>query len=358
MRLCTLEFILQEAGANIRRNTLMSLACITTVTITLCFSGLAVLGFRNVENVLHRIAQELVVAVYLKMDVSPDERDQVGRKIASIPHVQGQPILVSKEHAWREFSATIPDSLKGEVDGNPLPDAFMVRVDSPVHVAEVAKAIEAFGDVDKVNAPYLEARRASALLRFSRLATDIVTLLLILVTTFLVMNTIRLTLYARRHEIRVMQLVGASNGYIRTPFILEGLILGFLGAALACGCLAAGYPYLVHLAYQILAWDFPLIQPGPEMYTFYEEIAALGAAIGAFGSLVSVRKFLRPAETHIAVRHLRDRDIEKLEADRASGAFIAPPTVSLPPLGSLNTPYPGNDLRSPGGQANGHPDAH
>ena len=316
MRLSTLDFIFREAAANVRRNALMSLACVTTVAVTLGFSAFVVLGFRNAENLLRQVAQELVVATYLKTDVTPQQRKVVGRRIAHIRHVQGRPILVSKEHAWRSFSATIPDSLKGEVDGNPLPDTFMITVDTPSHVAIVARRIERMPEVDRVNAPYLEAQRASAILRFTRLATTAVTLLLILVTAFLVMNTIRLTLYARRHEIRVMQLVGATNGYIRAPFILEGLALGAIGGAAACGIVAAGYPYLLHLVHRALAFDLPLINPGRQLLPFYGQIAATGAAVGALGSLVSVRKFLRPVEYHVAVQRLRPQDLERLDAER------------------------------------------
>ncbi|MCA1596760.1 MAG: ABC transporter permease, partial [Chloroflexi bacterium] len=280
MRLCTLEFIVREAGVNIRRNMLMSLACVTTVAVTLGVSAFIVLAFRNVDNVLHRVAQELVVAAYLNTDVDTAGRTMVGKEIAAIPDVHGQPILVSKEHAWRTFSATIPDTLKGEVDDNPLPDTFMIRVDTPAHVPAVAQQVAALPEVEKVNAPYLEARRAGAIIRFARVASTSMTILMVFITTFLVMNTIRLTLYARRQEIRVMQLVGATNGYIRTPFILEGLVLGAVGGLVACLAVAAGYPYLLNLAHRALAFDLPLLNPGRNMFPFYGDVVGLGAVVG------------------------------------------------------------------------------
>ena len=339
MRLCTVDFILREAGANIRRNALMSLACVTTVAVTLGFSGFVVIGFRNAESVLQRIAQELVVAVYLKTDAPPAVRDRLGSKIAHVYHVKGAPTLVTKEQAWKQFSSTIPDSLKGEVDGNPLPDAYMVRVDAPINVPKVANQLNAFREVDRVNAPYLEAHRAAAILHFARLATDGVTGLLLIISTFLVMNTIRLTLFARRHEIRVMQLVGAGNGYIRTPFVLEGLALGALGGILACAALAVGYPYLYRLAHQALSFDLPLLAPGREMAGFYVSVAGIGAAIGAFGSIVSVRRFLGPVEYQVSVRRLKPRELEDLRTSRMGsmgpihdgGELASIPTQNYPP---------------------------
>lgn len=307
MRLCTLNFILKEAATNVRRNVLMSLACVTTIMVSLVLSGFVVLAFRNAENILHHVAEELMVAVYLKMDVTPQQRNRVGDQIRALEHVQGAPTLITKEQAWQTFSDTIPDSLKGEIDGNPLPDTYMVKVDAPVQVPTIARQLTLIPHVDKVNAPYLEAHRAAAILRFVRLATDTVSLLMLLITTFLVMNTIRLTLYARRHEIRVMQLVGASNSYIRTPFILEGLALGLFGGALACAWLALGYPYLLHLVHQALSFDLPLITSSHALLAFYAEVLAVGAAVGTFGSLVSVRRFLRPLEYGVTTRHAVDK---------------------------------------------------
>ncbi|MDQ2732301.1 MAG: permease-like cell division protein FtsX, partial [Armatimonadota bacterium] len=315
MRLCTLNFILKEAATNVRRNGLMSLACVTTIMLSLALSGFVVLAFRNAENILHRVAEELMVAVYLKMDTLPQQRDRVGDQIRMLPHVQGAPILISKEQAWQTFSETIPDSLKGEIDGNPLPDTYMVKVDAPFRVPSIAQQLALIPQVDKVNAPYLEAHRAAAILRFVRLATNFVSILMVLITTFLVMNTIRLTLYARRHEIRVMQLVGATNAYIRTPFILEGLALGILGGALACACLAAGYPYLLHLVHQALAFDLPLITSSRELFRFYAEMLGVGAAVGTFGSLVSVRRFLRPLEYGVTTKQNGNKTAYILQSD-------------------------------------------
>lgn len=113
-----------------------------------------------------------------------------------------------------------------------------------------------------------------------------------------------------------MQLVGAANGYIRTPFILEGLVLGAMGGVLACVSVAAGYPYLLGLARHAMAFDLPLLNPGRNMLPFYGDIVGLGAVVGAFGSLVSVRRFLRPVELQAPVRRLRKNEVIQLEASR------------------------------------------
>jgi cell division transport system permease protein len=334
MRLCMADFVAREAVANIRRNALMSLACITTVAVTLGFSAFVVLGFLNLDNMLHRFAQELVIAVYLKMDVKPAARDHVGSLIGRIPHVQKQPVLVSREHAWRAFSASIPNSLRSEVSGNPLPDAYMVRVDAPFHVPGVAKIIARLPEVDKVNAPYLEARRAAAVLRWARMVTNAVILLLTLVSGFLVMNTIRLTLYARRSEIRVMQLVGASNAYIRAPFVLEGMLIGLFGGAIACLCVAGAYPPMLHMLHQVVAFELPLVKPGRQMLPFYAGIEAVGLLVGTFGSVVSLRRFLSPAEHQVRVRSMTAADIEQLAATMptpdARGSWARSRTRSYP----------------------------
>jgi cell division transport system permease protein len=173
-----------------------------------------------------------------------------------------------------------------------MPDKFEIRTTKPEQIERVAGVVRSLPQVARVNTAPEVLQNMLRIARLVRLVGLVCAGLLLLATVAVISNSIRITLFARRREIRIMQLVGATNGFIRLPFVFEGIFDGAAGAALACVVVTTAYQYLVRTA---LA-NVPLLN---EFHTpvslppLFGGLAAIGVAIGALGSLVTMRRFLR-----------------------------------------------------------------
>jgi cell division transport system permease protein len=285
-------FLLSEALTDIRRHSLMTLASISTVAVSLSILG----GFLLMALHLHAIAdalpRQIEIHAFTRPEVTPEQLKGLEARIRTLPgltHVQ----LISRDEAWREFQRKFPDpnDLAGMRE-NPLPDKFEIRARSPQRTLAVAGILRTYPEIARVNegGPILER-----LISVSKLVRSIgltCAALLLLATLAVISNAIRVTLFARRREIRIMQLVGATNGFIRLPFLFEGVLDGALGAVAACALVGIGYHYLTEAAWISL----PLLrefQPPIGLPQFFVLLATIGVAIGALGSFISIRRFLK-----------------------------------------------------------------
>jgi cell division transport system permease protein len=288
-----LEFLLQETLTGIRRNALMSLAAISTIAVSLFLLGSLRLAIVNLDEMARTLCGRFEMRVFLEMHLASDKRDELGKRIAAMPGVK-ECQLVRKEDAWPELchrlQGTVEMSDLGNV--NPLPDAFTVHVEDLEQMGALADRIRVLPGVDEVTDTRVAAERMAAIVRAIRLGGAIAVAILAVVATVIVSNTIRLTVYARRREISIMQLVGATNACVRTPFLLEGAFHGMAGALGALLLLAAGYSYL----YREVRGAVPfleLLPPSAEL--FWAQGPALigaGVGLGLFASLLSVRRYL------------------------------------------------------------------
>ena len=270
----------------------MTFACVSTTSIALTILGAFVVLAWQVNTIAETVTRGFEVHAFLTTSASRDEANKLVERIRSMPGVV-RVKLVPREEAWAEYRKHYPhpQDLEGMTE-NPLPDKLEITASSPNLTLSVAEAVRELPHVARVNEGKEVLKRLLALAHIVRLVGLALAGLLCLGTAAIIGNTIRMTLFARRRDIRVMQLVGATNRFIRLPFFLEGAVVGAVGGGIAAGVMAAAMHYL---SSRILT-DLPLVSeirlsldPG----LICPSLVAVGALLGAFGSLASLRRFLR-----------------------------------------------------------------
>lgn len=293
MRLRTIPRHFKEAFMSLRRNGLMSLASVGTVAIALLILGSAVLLITNANFALGSAENELQITVVVDKEATEDTVQDLEVAINELPNVRENK-YISKADALAELRDGFQE--RGDVlefgEQNPLPDTFRVKVDNSTHVTNVANKIKKLDGVDSVKFPQDVVNKLLTLIKWVRIAGAAVVLLLGLASIFLISTTIRLTVFARRKEIGIMKFLGATDWYIRWPFILEGIILGLGGAIISVSILYISYMSLADAVRTALPF-MPLQADPQSMLLLMEVLVAAGVVIGAVGSTLSVRKFLK-----------------------------------------------------------------
>jgi cell division transport system permease protein len=289
-----LGFLIGECARNLRRQGLMTFACISTTTIALTILGIFVLLAWQVNTVAEAAPRRFEVHAFLDAKASPDQVTELVRQVQQLSGVAAVK-LVPKDEAWAEYRKHYPheEDLEGMTD-NPLPDKLEISAVTPAQTLDVAEAVRQLPGVEHVNEGKETLRRLLAIANIVRIAGIALAVALALGTAAIIGNTIRMTLYHRRRDIRVMQLVGATDGFIRLPFVLEGIVVGGVGGGLAAGLMAAALHYLTSRV-QI---DLPLISEiriSLDPALFCSTLVVSGVCLGALGSLISLRRFLRAA---------------------------------------------------------------
>jgi cell division transport system permease protein len=291
----SLAFLIYEGCRNIRRNGLMSLAALGTVTVALTILGASGWSAYCIHEIAARQPQRLnEIAVFLQVRTPRDQVLAVAERIRGLPNVRSV-TLVTKEEAWNETQSSQP-ALKDTALDNPLPDALRIDttdVQDMDALTDLLRNTTLFPDVNLVNSSNTEVRSLLALARVIRILGATISLGLFAATLFIVYNTIRLTVFARRREIRIMQLVGATPRFIRFPLLMEGLFYGVAGGCLACGLLwfiAREISRFVQQLHSPLMADIRIHLSPLE---FASGLVAIGALIGLIGSFLAVRRFLR-----------------------------------------------------------------
>ena len=287
-----IRFFLSEVRRNFTRNLVMQLTAIGTVTITIMLLG----GFLFTRATLGAIASDAVAKIEISVFLSDraTERD-ARRTIAAIAgdHRVKSVVYVPRAEGLRQLR----ERLRGQIDtslltANPLPDALRVRVVDPGRVRAVAATIRTLPNVAHVEYAQDAVEKLLAVSEVLGRIGFAIVVLLIFTAAIIISNTIRLTVFARRREIAIMHLVGASGAYISLPFICEGLIAGVAGAALAVGLLALGRFQLLPKLAAALPW-MPLHTGGINEWLFALELLGVGAAVGILASWFSVGRYLR-----------------------------------------------------------------
>jgi len=283
-----INFIFREAARQMRRERLIAIATISTVAVLLLVLGALVLFYLNLSLWTGRIAQELEVWAYFAKDVPRAEAERTAAQVGQWAEVASAE-FVPKEEGMKKLRTYLPGSSALRGLGNPLPDGVRIRVRDPRLVPAVAWRLAGLpGIKDVLPTPLVE--RVIKVKRAITWAGGIIAALVTVAGVFIVHNTVRLALHSRWREIYIMQLVGATRTFVAAPFIVEGLVHGFLGAAAACCLLIPAHMYLRSLSAR--AAPFFLLMPDRAMLTFGLCLLLTGAFLGLTGSIVSVRRFL------------------------------------------------------------------
>ncbi|MFA7483231.1 MAG: permease-like cell division protein FtsX [Vulcanimicrobiota bacterium] len=285
----TSAYFFREVFTNIRRSPLMSIASVTTVLVLTLILGYFTAVMMNLEALANSLLDEVQVVAYLDDDAN---QVAVAQQLERIPGVQ-KTHFVSKETALNKLVERMQGRIKvDDLTRNPLPNSYEVSVVSADDLEMVATRAERVAGVDRVKYGEEIAQR---MLRFNSLVRGVgvvVLGLLFLSTVLIVSNTIRLTVFARRKEIEIMQMVGAAEWFIRWPFILEGVLQGLLGSVVAAVVVGGSYAMVIPKLIETINF-LPMVGAHGLLPTLLPLLILNGAFVGALGSLLSVNKFLK-----------------------------------------------------------------
>jgi cell division transport system permease protein len=294
-----LGFFLKEALRAMRRNAVPSFAALATVLVTMLVMGIFIPVVQATTGAANDVRSRILVDVFMKTGASRTDVDRVREMLAQTPHV-GSVQFVSKDQALRENQERFKDAFQ-LLGRNPLPDTFRVTPDRPDNALALREALETTGAdgsatprdsaIEKVSDRRTDTKKLLTVTSVVKWTMAVLAIVLGSASILLIANTIRLSLFARRREVEVMKLVGATDWFIRWPFILEGIVVGALGSALAIVLLGVGKLALLDR----LADTFALFA-APKTIPFVILIAVImagGIAISAAGSGLSLRRFLR-----------------------------------------------------------------
>lgn len=294
MRISTVKFFIQDSLKSLRRNKTISTASAATVAATLFILGIFLLAILNVKQGIIEVESKVEVKVFLKDDITTKQQNELEKKIKAVDGVVDV-AYESKTQAMDKFKKQLGDQNKSLVDGlekdNPMPNSFIVKVERPEVVSAVVNGIKGTEGIDTIKDGREVIDKLIAITRTMKWIGSIIFIVLIGVSLFLIGNTIKLTLYSRRREIGIMKYIGATDWFIRWPFIIEGMIIGILGGVIAD--LALFYAYKI--AYVKVSTGLMMIQlvsPQYVLTTILGLFLLSGMIIGSLGSILSIRKFL------------------------------------------------------------------
>ncbi len=284
-----LRFFLGEVLTNFTRNAGMQFTAIGTVAVTIVLLGAFLFVRDTIATFGTGVLSQIEIAVYLKDDVDDTKAKDLGFKLARDPRIASATYVPKKDGLKRMKDVLGPDFDTSLLTTNPLPNTYKVRVKDADSVPAVARSIDKDPRVAKTD---YAADTVQKLLKTATVLGRVGLALIILLSisaAIVIANTIRLTVFARRREIAIMQLVGATNMYIRLPFIVEGMLAGILGAGVAIGVLALAE----HQVVPKLASTLAFVTFRVNELTLSLELLAVGAAVGLIASWFSVGRHLR-----------------------------------------------------------------
>lgn len=288
---------IRDAFKSVVRNFSLSLASISCITITLIIVAVAIIASYNVEHFTSEIEKDLTIVVFADTDATSDEIEVIKSSLNRMDNVDNFEFVSKKEvkEQMQKESEVLNTVLEGwDEKESPLKDTFKVKVKDVLKINDTADEIKGLSNVSTVR--YGEGMVDKMITAFSSVekGTYIVVIALVIVTVFLIINTIKLTISARKREISIMRLVGASNFSIKTPFIIEGMILGALGSIIPIIVNIVGYTkFYNHFDGYLYSQLIRLIRPEPFIYQTSLIILGLGILVGMIGSAGAVRRYLK-----------------------------------------------------------------
>ena len=297
MRIGLLVYFLRKALENIWTNRFLSLVTLSTIAISMLILGLFSLIYLNVQQSLHQMGGELQITAYLQETISSEQAEVLRSKVADWPEVEGI-TYISKEQALARFRSQLRE-YAGILEGlkeNPLPASLeltlMPQYGRSGNIKELSTRLGRLPGVAEVQYGRKWMAKLRVFIEVMKLVGITVGGLLLIATIFVISNTIKLTFYSRREELEIMRLVGATDFFIKAPFLIEGLLHGLGGALLAAGGLSLLILFLfshldLPLRLAVMAGSLPTGQ-------LVAGFLGLGLLLGVLGSMVSLRRFLRP----------------------------------------------------------------
>ncbi len=287
----------RDARKSVMRNFSLSLASISCITITLIVVAFSAILSYNVENFAESIRKDVTVVIFLNSDTTEEKRNEIEKEIRATKNVE-ELTFVSKEKTAESLKDN--DTFKGIIETwtnetNPLLDSFMLKVKNIDDIKTTVNVIKNINGVKTVNYGEDMIDQLITVFKVVEKASIFIVVALVVVTAFLIGNTIKLAIFSRKREIEIMRLVGASNVSIKVPFVIEGLFIGMLGSIIPIILSVYGYTSLYNFFKGKLFGSSlaKLVPPTPFMYYISLVLLAIGIVVGMIGSYRAVRKYLK-----------------------------------------------------------------
>lgn len=294
MKFRTIKRHILESLRSIVRNGWMTLAAVSAVAVTLLLVGSFIAMLMNVNKIVSDIENDVSIRVHVDLAAEEADRDNLQASLEGLNNVESVEFS-SRDTELNNVIGSYGDAF-GLFDGdnNPLYDVFVVNTNTPEQTSEVAQEAETLDYVADVNYGGSDADRLFEVTSVVRNVGAVVIIALIFTAVFLIANTIRITIFSRRTEIEIMKLVGASNWFIRWPFLIEGALIGLLGSLIPVGIISyvylQGYDTLMNA---LQGTYYSLLEPNPFLILLVALLLGIGVVIGSLGSALSIRKFLK-----------------------------------------------------------------
>ena len=304
MTASSLRYLIKEGLKNTWTNRMMSFASIAVLLCCLVLIGSASMMFLNINSIVERIEDENVIMVFIDDNTTDEQINEMGEKLKAIPNIELVE-FVSKEEAWADQLKTMEDAQARfftEVSSDiPLPDAYKITVDDLTKFSTTVKQIKKLDHIYTIRQNTDLAKKLDTISRGISIIAMVIIAVLFAISLFIISNTIKLTVYSRRLEISIMKSVGATNSFVRLPFVVEGCLIGVISGVVSLGVVWLAYDFAI----QQFSDLFKAIQIVPLNFIDYAWqmlgiFVAIGIVSGVGGSLITMRRYLNKEGSEIS----------------------------------------------------------
>ncbi len=291
MKISTVNYFIGDAFKSFKRNKTISIATIITVLVTFIVLGVFLLVAENLNLAIGGLEDKIELVVYLDNDITPIDKKEIQVKINSqqgVKEIQYE----SREDAFKKLQENNAGILKGyTLEKNPLPASYIVKLEDMSYAPAIREAVKDLDGVESVSDEQESIDTIQSIIKFTKIIGTVLFIILIGVSIFLIMNTTKLTVYARRKEVGIMKFVGATDWFIRWPFIIEGILIGLIGTFLSIIALYFLYKFVI----SFIAARVIILNLIPVSYVFTSllwKFVLGGVLVGGCASYLALRKFL------------------------------------------------------------------
>lgn len=298
------RYLFKEGFRNTWSNRMMSIASICVLMSCLVLIGCASMIFLNIESLLGRIEEENVVMVYIQDDTSDADIAAMDTQLKGLDNVK-EVEFVPKEDAWADQLSTMEEAQAQfftEISSDiPLPDAFKVTVDDLTYFDQTVSQIEQLDHIDTIRENKDLAEKLVTIRHGVEVISIVIVAVLLAISVFIISNTIKLTVYSRRLEISIMKSVGATNSFVRMPFVVEGMILGIISGVISLGLVWAFYEFAIHQFSDLLSsLQLDALNFADYALPMLGIFIAIGIVTGVGGALISMGRYLNREGSEIS----------------------------------------------------------
>lgn len=294
MKINTINYLVNDAFKSLKRNKTISIASVITVIITFFVLGVFVLVAQNANQMIAGLEDKIEIQVYLKDDIKLIDQREIQVKLKEQDGVESIE-YESAEDAYNKVLKSNPEFLKGyTLEKNPFPASYIVKLSDANKISSVSKAIDKMTGVESVESQKNIVTTMQKVIKVVKTVGFALGIILAAVSVFLIMNTTKLTVYSRRREVGIMKFVGATDWFIRWPFIIEGMVIGLIGAIISSLLLYMGYCFaLKGIGSVFLMMSFSFISSSYILTNVIFIFMGGGMLIGGIASYLALRKFLK-----------------------------------------------------------------